>query len=94
MLNLSYSTHIPQRNANGNLGNNMKDAYLKPEHFDHVFYTYITFFGSQKKVICAFDEPDDVHVWLHDNNYNVTYDIKIEDSRRIESFAHEILEQA
>jgi hypothetical protein len=71
----------------------MKDCYLKPEHFDQVFYTYITFFGSEKKVICAFDEPDDVHVWLYDNGYNVTYDIKIEDSRRIESFAHEILEQ-
>lgn len=71
----------------------MKSAYLKPEHFDHVFYTYITFYGSQKKVTCAFDEPDDVHVWLYDNDYNITYDTTREDYARIESFAHEILEQ-
>ena len=71
----------------------MKDSYLKPEHFDHVFYTYITFYGSEKKVTCAFDEPDDVHVWLYDNDYNITYDTTREDHARIESYAHEILEQ-
>jgi hypothetical protein len=71
----------------------MKNSYLKPEHFDHVFTTYITFFGSEKKVTCAFDEPDDVQVWLYDNGFNITYDTTREDHARIESFAHEILEQ-
>ena len=71
----------------------MKACYLKPEHFDQVFYTHITFYGSQKKVICAFDEPDDVHVWLYDTEYNITYDLTREDNNRIESFANEILEQ-
>lgn len=69
------------------------NAYIKPEHFDQVFYTHITFYGSEKKVICAFDEPDDVHVWLYDNDYNITYDTTREDRNRIESFAHEIMEQ-
>jgi hypothetical protein len=72
----------------------MTNRFLEPEHFDHVFYTYITFYGSEKKVICAFDEPDDVQVWLYDNGYNVTYDTSRKDYARIESFAHEILEQA
>jgi hypothetical protein len=71
----------------------MKRTYIYPEQFDQRFTTYVTFYGSEKKVLCAFDEPEDVHVWLHDTEFNVTYDISIEDHARIESFAHEILEQ-
>jgi hypothetical protein len=71
----------------------MKRTYIFPDQFDHRFTTYITFYGSEKKVLCAFDVPEDVHVWLHDTEFDVTYDISSADSRRIESFANEILEQ-
>jgi hypothetical protein len=42
----------------------------------------------------AFDDPDDAFVFLADSLYNITYDLKIEESMRMTNLAHEMMEQA
>lgn len=65
-----------------------------PCQFDYQFTTHVDLLGIQIPVVCAFDDPEDVFVWVRDSEYNVTYDIHTKDWEQIKTLAYEHLEQA
>ena len=72
----------------------MKRTYIFPDQFAHQIFTSANFSGMNRAVIVAFDDPDDAFVFLADSLYNITYDLKIEESMRITNLANEMMEQA
>lgn len=70
----------------------MKQPYIYPEMFDHTFTCYVKFFGLDMKVICAFDDPDDVFVWIEKSMHHISYDLPLREWDRIKTFAHQYLE--
>jgi hypothetical protein len=63
-----------------------------PEHYEHQFTTHVMFFGMETPVLCAFNDPDVVKVWLRDSDEEITYKISAKEGNRIEAIANEILE--
>jgi hypothetical protein len=72
----------------------MKRIYIFPDQFAHQIFTSVNFKGMNCAVIVAFDDPDDAFVFLADSLYNITYDLKIEESMRMTNLANELMEQA
>jgi hypothetical protein len=70
----------------------MKQVFIYPEQFEHNFLCYVNFFGIDRQVICAYDDPDDVFVWLADSLYHISYDLPLGQWDRVKTLAHQHLE--
>ena len=71
----------------------MKRTYIFPDQFAHQIFTSVNFFGIERAVILAFDDPDDAFVFLADSEQNITYDLNASESMRMTNLANEMMEQ-
>lgn len=65
---------------------------IRPDQFDHHFFCYVKIFGLEIKVLCAYDDPEDVFVWVADSMHHISYDLPLNEWSHIKTLAHQHLE--
>lgn len=71
----------------------MKKPLVFPDMFFYRFIISVVFFGRESEVTVAFDNPDDVFVFLNDGDFHITYELRPDELERITKIAHDMMEQ-